>query len=83
MNFYFSLLLILIFIHCNISIESSKGIYSVFIILFYYFISYIITNDFLVLNEINLFSRYYLIGDLIALLGSIDFVLGSVDLWIF
>lgn len=70
------------FILYIISIESSKGIYSVFILLFSLFIINITTNDFLMLNELNLFCKYYLIGDLIAVLGSIDFVLGSVDLLI-
>ena len=79
-DFLYGFIFIILFIHYCISIESSKGIYSLFILWFYCFIIYIITNDFLILNEINLFSKYYLIGDLIALLGSIDFVLGSVDL---
>ncbi len=79
-EFLFSFILILLFTHCIISIESSKGIYSVFILLFSSFIVNIITNDFLILNEINLFCKYYLIGDIIAVLGTMDFVLGSVDL---
>ena len=40
----------------------------------------IITNDFITLNSINKFSYNRNIGDLIAILGSIDFVSGSVDL---
>ncbi|MCP4486130.1 MAG: hypothetical protein GY820_02245 [Gammaproteobacteria bacterium] len=79
-EFTFNFMFILLFTHCIISIESSKGIYSVFILLFSLFIVNIITNDFLILNEINLFCKYYLIGDIIAILGSMDFVLGSVDL---
>ena len=62
------------------NIESSKGIYSIFLNYFPYWITYIITNDFLTLNQLNKFSRFINLGDLIALLGSIDFVLGSIDL---
>ena len=62
------------------SIESSKGIYSIYIYTLPYWIINIITNDFIILNCINSFCRYINIGDLIAVLGSIDFVLGSVDL---
>jgi len=62
------------------SIESSKGIYSIFIHSFPIISSNIISNDYLTLNQLNKFCRYINIGDLIAVLGSIDFVLGSVDL---
>ncbi len=63
----------------KLSIESSKGIYSIFLNYFPYFITYIISNDYLTLNCINKFCRSINLGDLIALLGSIDFVLGSID----
>jgi len=62
------------------SIESSKGIYSIFINSFPYWTTTIISNDFLTLNQLNKFCRCINLGDLIAVLGSIDFVLGSVDL---
>ena len=42
--------------------------------------SSIVSNDYLTLNQLNKFCRYINIGDLIAVLGPIDFVLGSVDL---
>ncbi|MCP5007868.1 MAG: hypothetical protein GY941_28620 [Planctomycetes bacterium] len=71
-NLYCSILLLSLLL--IISIESSKGIYSVFISWFLELYN-IITNDILILNEINLFYKYYLIGDLIVVLGSIDFVL--------
>jgi len=64
----------------KLSIESSKGIYSIFIMAFPYWTTNIISNDYLALSSINKFCRYINIGDLIAVLGSIDFVLGSVDL---
>ena len=62
------------------SIESSKGIYSIFINSFPYWTTNIICNDFLTLNQLNKFCRCINLGDLIAVLGPIDFVLGSVDL---
>ena len=62
------------------SIESSKGIYSIYIYDFPYWILNIITNDFINLNYIDKFIHYINIVDLIAVLGSIDSVLGSVDL---
>ena len=40
----------------------------------------IMANDYLSINQINKFTRYINLGDLIVLLGSVDFVLGSVDL---
>ena len=67
-------------ISLKFSIESSKGIYSLFLNSFPYWTTYIICNDFLTLNQLNRFSRCINLGDLIALLGSIDFVLGSIDL---
>ena len=64
----------------KLTIESSKGIYSIVIAPFPFLTINIIANDFLTLNEINNFIKYINLGDLIAILGSIDFVLGSVDL---
>jgi len=64
----------------KLSIESSKGIYSIFIMAFPYWTTNIISNDYLALSSINKFCRYINLGDLIAVLGSIDFVLGSIDL---
>ncbi|MCG8431103.1 MAG: hypothetical protein MJA29_08010 [Candidatus Omnitrophica bacterium] len=64
----------------KLSIESSKGIYSIFIHSFPIISSSIVSNDYLTINQMNKFCRYINIGDLIAVLGSIDFVLGSVDL---
>ena len=40
----------------------------------------IISNDYLAVSQLNSFCRVYILGDLIAMLGSIDFVLGSIDL---
>ena len=64
----------------KLSIESSKGIYSIFLSCFPHWTTYIISNDLLILNQLNKFCRWFNLGDLIALLGSIDFVLGSIDL---
>jgi len=64
----------------TLSIESSKGIYSIYLFAFPYVIINIITNDFPTTNQSNKFSKYINSGDLIAVLGSIDSVLGSVDL---
>ena len=64
----------------KLSIESSKGIYSIYLFSFPFLIINIISNDFLTINQLNKFSKYINLGDLIAVLGSIDFVLGSVDL---
>lgn len=62
------------------SIESSKGIYSIFIFSGPVISSSIVSNDFLAINQLNKFCKYINIADLIVILGSIDFVLGSVDL---
>jgi NADH:ubiquinone oxidoreductase subunit D len=80
-EFLISFPLILSFIYSfKLSIESSKGIYSIYIQSFPYLTINIISNDYLTINQLNKFSRYINLGDLIVLLGSIDFVLGSVDL---
>jgi len=80
-EFLISFPLILSFINSfKLSIESSKGIYSIYIQSFPYLTINIISNDYLTINQLNKFSRYINLGDLIVLLGSIDFVLGSVDL---
>ena len=61
------------------SIESSKGIYSIFIFSTPIISASIVSNDYLILNQVNKFCKYINIGDLIAILGSIDSVLGSAD----
>ena len=66
----------------TLSIESSKGIYTIFIYSFPIISLNIILNDYLIINQLNKFCKYINIGDIIAVLGSIDFVLGSVDLFI-
>ena len=80
-EFLLSFPLILFFINeLKLSIESSKGIYSIYIQSFPFLTINIISNDYLIINHLNKFTRHINIGDLIVLLGSIDFVLGSVDL---
>jgi NADH:ubiquinone oxidoreductase subunit D len=64
----------------NEIIESSKGIYSIYLFSFPFLIINIITNDFPTTNQLNKFNNNINLGDLIAVLGPIDFVLGSVDL---
>jgi len=64
----------------KLSIESAKGLYSIFL---FFYSTNIITNDFLSLFQINKFCRSIILGDLIAILGSFDFVLGSVDLYVY
>ena len=58
----------------RLSIESSKGIYSIYVGCFPYWATYIISNDFLVIGQLNKFCRCINLGDIITLLGSIDFV---------
>ena len=67
-------------IEIKLSIESPKGIYSIYVYSFPYWTTNIISSDYLTINELNKFCRYINLGDIIAILGSIDFVLGSVDL---
>jgi NADH:ubiquinone oxidoreductase subunit D len=63
-------------------IESSKGIYSLMlnVLLNNELTINIITNDALSIQCLNKFCRNINLADLIAILGSIDFVLGSIDL---
>ena len=80
-DFFINYPLIIVLIQsCKLSIESSKGIYSIFSTSFPLLTINIVCNDFLTLNSINYISKYINLGDLIAILGSIDFVSGSVDL---
>ena len=65
-------------------LESSKGIYSIFILFFTSnflnnFLN-IISNDLVAVFQLNSFCRIYNLGNLISILGAIDFVLGSIDL---
>lgn len=76
---HFPLILSLI-LQCKLSIESSKGIYSIYLVPFPFLIINIITNDFPTTNQLNKFNNYINLGDLIAVSGPIDSVLGSVDL---
>lgn len=84
-SFYFSL---------RLFIECPKGIQSIFIyyhpdLLFYQSYYYrdlridIINNDFFCIFNINKYIQSLFIPDFIALLGSIDFVLGSIDCILF
>ena len=66
----------------KLSIESSKGIYPIFINCFPYWTTNVISNDFLTINQLNKCCRCINLGDPIAVLGSIDFVLGSIDLYV-
>ena len=66
----------------KLSIESSKGIYFIYLFSFPFLIINIITNDFPTTNILNKYIKYINLGDPIAVLGFIDSVLGSVDLWI-
>ena len=61
------------------SIESSKGIYTCYSYCIPYQTVTIITMDYLVMTQLPKFTKYINLGDLISLIGSIDFVLGSVD----
>lgn len=67
-----------------VSIESSKGIYSLFFCISRALAASvhlnIICSDYLSINALNKYSKNINLSDLIAVLGSIDFVLGSVDL---
>lgn len=63
----------------TLSIESSKGIYTIFIHSFPIISSNIVSNDYPVINQPNKFRRYINIGDPIAVLGPIDSASGSVD----
>jgi len=76
---HFPLILSLI-LQFKLSIESSKGIYSIYLFPFPLVIINIITNDFPTTNQLNKFNNNINLGDLIAVSGPIDSVLGSVDL---
>ena len=61
-------------------LESSKGVYSIMIVwLNGLWMIGMIMSDYMVMNVVNSFCRVYNIGDMVAVLGSVDFVLGSVD----
>ena len=77
---HFPLILSLI-LQSKLAIESSKGIYSIYLFPFPFLIINIITNDFPTTNQLNKFNNNINLGDLIAVLGPIDSVLGSVDLF--
>jgi hypothetical protein len=64
------------------SIESSKGIYSTFMCMenFTSAAIHIVCSDYLSISALNKYSKNVNLADLIAILGSIDFVLGSVDM---
>ena len=64
----------------KLSIESSKGIYAIYLFPFPFLIINIITNDFPTTNQLNKFNTHINLADLIAILGSIDSALGSVDI---
>ena len=61
-------------------IESSKGIYCIMLVVYYVWSIHIILSDYIMMNQINSYCRVYNVGDIIAVLGSVDFVLGSVDI---
>ncbi len=75
---HFPLILSLI-LQSKLSIESSKGIYPIYLFPFPFLIINIISNDFPTTNQSNKFSKYINLGDLIAVSGPIDSVLGSID----
>ena len=64
----------------KLSIESSKGIYAIYLFPFPFLIINIITNDFPTTNQLNKFNTHINLADLIVILGSIDSALGSVDI---
>ena len=64
----------------KVSIESSKGLYSLFINSYPSYSINVISSDFLLINQVNKFSKNINLSDFITILGSVDFVLGSVDL---
>ena len=72
----------IVIVKFKLSIEPSKGIYSIYLFCFPLLIINIITNDFPIINQLNKFNKYINLGDLIAISGSIDSVSGSVDLFV-
>jgi NADH:ubiquinone oxidoreductase subunit D len=80
-HFLFEFSLFNSFSRCfKVSIESSKGLYSILSHSVPYFSSNVMASDFLMICSLNKYCRSINISDLIAVLGSTDFVLGSVDL---
>ncbi len=67
-------------VQSKLSIESSKGIYTINLFSFPFLIINIITNDSPIVNQLNKFNNHINSGDLNVLLASIDFVLGSIHL---
>ena len=65
----------------KLSIESSKGIYFIYLFSFPFLIINIITNDFPTTNILNKYIKYINLGDPIAVLGSIDFWIRSYSLY--
>ena len=63
----------------RLSTESSKGTLSIFISPFPFLTTNTISNDYPTSNEINKFIKYINPSDSITMLGSMDFVLGSID----
>jgi len=79
-------------------IESSKGVYVLFMLLLFSLYLYngvrsgnvrisggidycigCMLSDYVMMNRMNSYCRVYNVGDVVAVLGSVDFVLGSVD----
>ena len=52
----------------KLSIESSKGIYSIYLFSFPFLIINIISNDFTTTNQLNKYIKYINLGDLIAVI---------------
>lgn len=71
--------------------ESPKGLYSIYLLPFYEVQEGLdrplrvdfTTQDYLIISTLNKYSRNIYLADLIAILGSVDFVLGSIDLFFF
>jgi hypothetical protein len=67
-------------IYSRIFQECPKGLYSVFLCAAAFPVTLdLLPNDFMTVTLINRYARNVNLPDLIAILGSIDFVLGSVD----
>jgi len=59
-------LILSLILQSKLSIESSKGIYTVSLFPFPFLIINIITNDFPTINQLNKLNKYINLGDLIA-----------------